>query len=56
MAEDEINESRIKMRETRIISKSILDPNINFSMWKNHVTLTIWDKSLHIYFANLEKI
>ncbi len=47
MAEDEINESRIKMRETRIISKSILNPNINFSMWKNHVTLTIWDQSLH---------
>jgi predicted transcriptional regulator len=47
MAEDEIIESRIKSRETRVIAKSILNPNLHMSIWKNHVTFTIWDEGLH---------
>lgn len=47
MAQDEINESRIKLRETRVLPKSILYPNLHFTIWKNHVTFTIWDQGLH---------
>ncbi len=47
MAEDEVLESRIKGRETHVISKSILNPNLHLSIWKNHVTFTIWDEGLH---------
>lgn len=46
MAEDEVLESRIKGRETKIIPKSILNPNLHLSIWKNHVTFTIWDEGL----------
>lgn len=44
---DEVFESQVKGRETRIISKSILNPNLHLSIWKNHVTFTIWDQGLH---------
>ncbi len=46
MAEDELNESKIKGRETHVISKNILDPNLHLSIWKNHVSFTIWDEGL----------
>ena len=47
LAIDELNEARIKMRETKVIQKSILNPNLNFSTWKNHTVFTIWDQGLH---------
>ncbi len=47
MAEDAVIESRIKGRETRVIPKAILNPNLYMSIWKNHVTFTIWDEELH---------
>ena len=47
MAEDEILESRVKGRETRILPKTIFNPNLHLSIWKNHVTFTIWDQGLH---------
>lgn len=47
MAKDELKESRLKLRDTRIISKKILNPNLHCSIWKNHVTFTIWDQGLH---------
>ena len=47
MAEDEILESRVKGRETRILPKNIFNPKLHFSMWKDHVTFTIWDQGLH---------
>ena len=46
-SQDEINESRLKLRETRILPKSILNPNLHFTIWKNHVSFTIWDQGLH---------
>ena len=45
--QDEINESQIKLRETRILPKSILNPNLHFTIWQNHVSFTVWDKGLH---------
>lgn len=47
MAQDEINESNIKLRETRVLPKSVLNPTLHFSIWKNHVAFTIWDEGLH---------
>lgn len=47
MAKDELKESRLKLRDTRIISKKIMNPNLHCSIWKNHVTFTIWDQGLH---------
>lgn len=47
MAADELNESRVKLRETRIVPKNILDPRLHFSLWPNHVAFTIWDEGLH---------
>ena len=46
-AEEEVSESKAKFRDTRIISKSIIDPNIHSSLWKNCVALTIWDNGLN---------
>ncbi len=45
-AEEEVAESFAKNRETRVISKKILSPNIHLSLWKNHVAFTIWDQGL----------
>lgn len=45
-AQDEVTEGRLKNREVRIIPKSILNPNLHLSIWKNHVTFTIWDEGL----------
>jgi hypothetical protein len=47
MATDEVEESRIKGRETKVIAKNILNPNLHLSIWKNHVSFTIWDEGLH---------
>ncbi len=46
MSQDEINESQLKLRETRILPKSILNPNLHFTIWKNHVSFTVWDQGL----------
>jgi len=46
LSQDEINESKIKLRETRVLSKSILNPNLHFTIWKNHVSFTVWDQGL----------
>lgn len=46
-AADEVFEGRVKGRETRIISKSLLNPNVHVSLWKNHVAFTIWDEGLN---------
>lgn len=47
ISQDEVNESRVKLRETRVLPKAILDPNLHCSIWQNHVTFTIWDEGLH---------
>lgn len=47
MAKAEVSESFVKMRETRILPKSVIKPNLHLSIWKNHVSFTIWDKGLH---------
>lgn len=46
MSQDEIKESQFKLRETRVLPKSILNPNLHFTIWKNHVSFTIWDRGL----------
>ena len=46
IAQEEINEARFKMREVRILPKNIFSPNLQFSMWKNHVAFTVWDEGL----------
>lgn len=47
MAEDEKNEARVKLRETRILPASIFNPNLHITIWPNHVSITIWDQGLH---------
>lgn len=47
MAQDEINEARLKVRDVRILPKTVLNPNLHFSCWKNHTAFTIWDQGLH---------
>ena len=47
IAQEEINEARFKMREVRILPKNIFSPNLQFSIWKNHVAFTVWDEGLN---------
>ncbi len=43
----EIKEAPFKMREVRVLDKSIYDPNVNASVWEDNLAITVWDKGLH---------
>ena len=44
---DEKQEALSKFREVRGIAKELLNPNLQVSLWKNSVAMTIWDQGLH---------
>jgi hypothetical protein len=44
---DEKKEALSKFREVRAIAKELLNPNLQVSLWKNSVAMTIWDQGLH---------
>lgn len=46
MANDEKNEAKVKLRETRTLPQSIFNPNTHITIWTNHVSITIWDQGL----------
>lgn len=43
----EIEDSKFKMREVRVLDKSIYNPKLNASIWQEYTAITIWDKGLH---------
>lgn len=46
MAEEEKKEAKLKLREVRTLPQSIFNTNLHVSIWKNHVSITIWDQGL----------
>ncbi len=46
LAAEEKKRSKTKLREIRTLPQSLFNPNLNISIWKNHVSITIWDKGL----------
>lgn len=47
LADEELREASLKQRDVRVIAKNIIDPKLHISLWKNHVSFTIWDTKLH---------
>lgn len=45
--EMEKQEAKTKFREVRSLPRAIFNPNVNISLWTNHVAITIWDSGLH---------
>jgi len=43
----EKEEARLKSREVRSLPANIFNPNLQISLWKDHVAITIWDSGLH---------
>lgn len=46
-SEEEVKDSRFKMREFRFLEKSLYDPQVNVSIWRDRVAITVWDAGLH---------
>lgn len=43
----EKEEAKRKFREVRSLPATLFHPNLNISIWPEHVAITIWDKGLH---------
>lgn len=46
-SEEEVKDSKFKMREIRFLQKELYDPKVNVSVWQDKVAFTVWDVGLH---------
>lgn len=46
-SEEEVKDSKFKLREFRFFAKELYDPKVNVSIWQDKVSYTVWDAGLH---------
>lgn len=47
LSKDEAKDSLTKFRDIRFLSKKVYNPNVNISIWRDKVSITVWDTGLH---------
>lgn len=47
LVEAERQDARARFREVRSLPLEAFNPNLQISVWKGHVAMTVWDIGLH---------